>query len=370
MASSEIQPATLGEIYNQARAMEETIARAAERQASFARLLPLQQYTDIIITGCGSSHHLANCASFAWSSILDRPIRAVESSELIHFAGHYLRPGARPLVLAISRSAGTSEVALAVRRLREAYNARALAITGEPGGVVARVCDAEIIFTECCERSVVMTQVFTCMLAGLYLLAAGVAGSQYMSQLRLIPSAIDEALGITERVIRPIVEDNRIGRFVFLGSGVMRGVADECALKMTEMALTTALSYRLLEFRHGPKAPLDRGTQVILFPTSEEAPYLETVFKEIAETGARMLVVSLQRECEGRRSDNRNGVARINGTRREIEFVMDLPEIFAPAVFAHIGQLLGYWRALSRGVNPDAPRHLTRTVLLEPSVAI
>jgi glucosamine 6-phosphate synthetase-like amidotransferase/phosphosugar isomerase protein len=39
-------------------------------------------------------------------------------------------------------------------------------------------------------------------------------------------------------------------------------------------------------------------------------------------------------------------------------------ETFRPALCAHLGQLLAYWRAKARNLNPDAPRHLARTVLL------
>jgi fructoselysine-6-P-deglycase FrlB-like protein len=46
-------------------------------------------------------------------------------------------------------------------------------------------------------------------------------------------------------------------------------------------------------------------------------------------------------------------------------FGTGLPEIFCPVLFAHVGQLLAFWRAVERGLNPDAPPHLRRTVTLE-----
>jgi len=61
---------TLGEIYNQAATCQQTVARASTRSGIFERFLPLSKYTDIVITGCGSSHDLAICASFAWSEIV------------------------------------------------------------------------------------------------------------------------------------------------------------------------------------------------------------------------------------------------------------------------------------------------------------
>jgi glucosamine--fructose-6-phosphate aminotransferase (isomerizing) len=335
-------PVTLSEIYHQAASCQRTVELACDRSLILEHFLPLDAYTDIVMTGCGSSHHLAICASFAWSEALQRPVAAIASSELAHFPEHYLGQGAKPLVIAISRSGDTTEVKLAVERLRLDYGARSLAITTE-GNEVAKVCDAGIVFEECLEQSVVMTQAFTCILVGLYLLVDGATGGQQTSKINEIPRLINDALRSTETVIRPLADDHNISRFFFLGSGAMKGLADECALKLTEMALDTALSYRTLEFRHGPKATLNSTDQVVIFPVDAERPHLDTLIAEINATGARVLVVDAP------------------------QFAIRNSQIesFRPALYAHIGQLLAYWRAAARDLNPDAPRHLARTVLLD-----
>jgi glucosamine--fructose-6-phosphate aminotransferase (isomerizing) len=122
----------------------------------------------------------------------------------------------------------------------------------------------------------------------------------------------------------------------------MKGLADECALKLTEMALETAFSYRTLEFRHGPKAALDAHDQVIIFPVDAERRHLETLKSEINATGATVFVIDAP------------------------QFVSSDPQAagLMAASYAHTGQLLAYWRAAARNLNPDAPRHLARTVLL------
>src|SRR2546426_12214474 len=114
-------PVTLTEIYDQAASCERVAQRAAERSVVFQQFHPLDHYTDIIITGCGSSHHLAMCAAFAWSQMLDRPVAAVASSELLHFPHHYLDRNAKPLVIAISRSGATTKITLAAERLKPEY---------------------------------------------------------------------------------------------------------------------------------------------------------------------------------------------------------------------------------------------------------
>lgn len=353
-------PVTFSEIYRQADSCQETVRRARERSRAFERFLPLEKYTDIIITGCGSSYNLASCASFAWSELLERPVLAAASSELAHFPDYYLARSAKPLVIAISRSGGTTEVKLAVERLQRDYGARSLAITTSSthasamtgGAGVAGVCDAHISFAECEERSVVMTQAFTSMLAGLYLLADGATGERRASEIKQLPALISDALRSTEQVIRPLAENKEISRFFFLGSGAMKGLADECALKMTEMALDSAFSYRTLEFRHGPKATLNPADLVVIFPVEAERQYLDTLLGEINATGARVLVAGEDVPEYASLLIPQSGIHNPQS------------EIFRPALYAHVGQLLAYWRAAARDMNPDAPRYLARTVLL------
>src|SRR5215467_10689122 len=131
---------TFTEIYDQARCCEETISLAGPRLQLIRSLLPVDQYSDIVVTGCGSSYHMASCASFAWAQMIARPVQAVQASQLMSFSERYFPASARPLVIAISRSGATSEVEQAVLKLRRRYGAAALAVTGEFGGSVAAVC--------------------------------------------------------------------------------------------------------------------------------------------------------------------------------------------------------------------------------------
>lgn len=366
--------ATLAEISCQARSCRETIQQAQSRLDLIAPLLPVGQYTDILITGCGSSYNLAMCAAFAWSELLARPVAAVAASELMNFPEHYLSADARVLIIAISRSGGTTEVRRAVERLKRDYSACAFAVTGEAGGAVAAVCDRELVFAECYEQSVVMTQAFTCMLVGLYLLADGIAGGGRRAEIAAIPALIGEQFAESERLMRRLAQDPENRRFIFLGSGVMKGLADESALKLTEMAIEPAASCGMLEFRHGRQAALDGGTTVVIFPVAAEAAHLKTLLAEIDATGARAVVITNEVITN---EVITNGVIASEVVTTDLSVGVGdssrhyflrsrnrLAEIFAAALYAHTAQLLACWRARARRTNPDAPPYLTRTVVL------
>ena len=84
-------PVTLSEIYHQAASCQRSLEFARRRSQVFDQFLPLDFYTDIIITGCGSSHHLAICASFAWSELLERPVAAIAYLNSLIFLSTILR---------------------------------------------------------------------------------------------------------------------------------------------------------------------------------------------------------------------------------------------------------------------------------------
>jgi glucosamine--fructose-6-phosphate aminotransferase (isomerizing) len=347
-------PATLEEIYRQAESSLETVVLADERSAVFNQVLPLEQYTDIVFTGCGSSYNTGSCAASAWSELLGRPVASVESSELMHFAGRYLGRAAKPLLIAISRTGRTTEVTAAIEAMKRQYRARAVAITVDGGGPVGSAADIELAFTEAREQSIVMTQAFTSILIGLYCLADGLTGHARDGELRSLPSRIAAALETTDSALAPLARDTAT-RVTFLGSGPMKGLARESALKLTEMALEASCSYPSLEFRHGPKAALDEKTHVIIFATGQERQYLPSLTGEIVGAGAAVTLI----DCDETAEPSGSSVLRIGDSR--------LSEVFRPALFAHAGQLVACRRAEARGINPDAPRNLERTVILKRS---
>ena len=354
--------ATVREIHGQVASCQETIQRAAERFEMFRTFLPFDQYTDIVITGCGSSFNLAKCGGFAWSEMLGRNVQAVPASELMHFPSRYLRPQSRPLVLAISRTGATTEVKLAIQTLRHYSDASTVALTLCPSSDIGAVCDIELAFPECYEESVVMTRAFTSILMAVYLLGDAATGGKYYDRLANAPAMIDAGIKANEHLIRALASPENaspVQRFFFLGSGAFKGLADESALKLTEMALLSSASYHSLEFRHGPIAALDEAGVVIIFPTQGELTYMPSLLRDITATGARGVIVVT--------SDRAENLGRISGPENiwaTESRSTPMPEFLHPVIFAYAGQLTGYWRAKASGANPDHPRNLERTVFL------
>jgi len=141
--------------------------------------------------------------------------------------------------------------------------------------------------------------------------------------------------------------------FVFLGQGVHYWLAQEAALKVTEMSSSYAQAYHSLEFRHGPRSIAGPDT-LITFYVSDAAAEAETVLvRELKELGAATCVVVNRASAELKKHSD-----------LLVELGLDGPEFARYTVSAIPAHLLGTAVGLRKGLNPDAPKNLTRAVVL------
>jgi glucosamine--fructose-6-phosphate aminotransferase (isomerizing) len=141
--------------------------------------------------------------------------------------------------------------------------------------------------------------------------------------------------------------------YVFLGQNVHYWLAQEAGLKITEMSSSYAQVYHSMEFRHGPRSIAGPET-LITFYMSDAAREAEAALaKELKELGAAICVVTNRADDEVRKNCD-----------LLVELGLDGPEFARYPVAAIPAHLLGTAVGLRKGLNPDAPRNLTRAVVL------
>lgn len=257
----------------------------------------------VAVVGCGTSWFVGQ----AYAALRERAGLGVTDA----FAASELPPGRGwDRLLAITRSGTTSEVLdlLADRR----GQAPTVAVTADPAAPVAGVADAGVVLDFADERAVVQTRFATTTLA---LLRAHLGQD--------LDAAIAQAEDAVTAPPPPAALRGR--QFTFLGRGWSVGLANEAALKLREAALAWAESYPAMEYRHGPVSVSDAGG-VVWFLGAPPPGLAE----EAARTGA--LVVA----------EPRDPMAELVRVQR-----------------------LAVALALARGLDPDHPRHLARSVILE-----
>ena len=254
------------------------------------------------VIGCGTSFYCAQ----AYAALREEAGLGRTDAHVASEYGHR-RPVDR--VLAISRSGTTTEVVRALASLPAGLATAAIsAVPDSP--VVRAVGDATILdFAD--EESVVQTRFATTTLA---LLRASVGHD--------LTKAIADA---REAVKGSLPEDlDRFERFVFLGRGWAVGLANEAALKMREAALAWSESYPALEYRHGPISLADERTMVWFLGQPNEE-----LVRDITSLGATVMSAGLD-----------------------------------PMAELILVQRSGVALAHAKGLDPDRPRNLTRSVVL------
>lgn len=274
--------------------------RAAELAEAAAGSLP-HAGARVAVVGCGTSFHMAKAVAALRERAGEGETDAFAASEA---------PLARPYdeVVAISRSGTTTEV---LRYLERTPAPRRVALVGVEGSPIAHSADAAISLAFADERSVVQTRFATSVLA---LIRAWLG-----EDLEPLAAAAEEA--VADEL--PI-EADRYRHFVSLSEGWSVGLADEAALKLREAAQAWTESYPAMELRHGPISVL--GPESVVWALG---PVDAGVLADARRTGATVVGGAL-------------------------DPMVELVRVQRAAVAL----------AQARGLDPDRPRNLTRSVVL------
>jgi glucosamine--fructose-6-phosphate aminotransferase (isomerizing) len=204
------------------------------------------------------------------------------------------------------------------------------------------------------EKSTVMTRSFTAILLAFQRLGLKFVGdNQHSAALDALPQKGQEWLDAHAAKIQAFAGKRKFADYVFLGQGVHYWLAQEAGLKVTEMSSSYAQVYHSLEFRHGPRSIAGPNT-LITFYISDAAKDAEiTLVRELKELGAVTNVIVNRATPELKAHSD-----------LLTELALDVPEFARYAVTAIPAHLLGTAVGLRKGLNPDAPKNLTRAVVL------
>ncbi|GAB7049675.1 SIS domain-containing protein [Catenuloplanes indicus] len=272
----------------------------------------------VAVTGCGTSWFMA----MAYATLRERAglgeTDAFQSSEF-PTSRRYDR------VVAITRSGTTTEV---VDLLTALTGTPATVIVGDAGAPAARLATDVVAMPFADERSVVQTRFATSALA---LLRAHLGED--------LADAVTDA-EVAVRTPLP-VDPARAEQITFLGRGWTVGLAQEAALKCREAANFWAEAYPAMDYRHGPIA-IAAPHRVVWAFGEVPAGLDETV------TAAGATFVHSSGHC------GHTALGSWNGGRVPLDPMADLI----------LAQRFAVSLAAARGLDPDAPRNLTRSVVL------
>ena len=343
----------LDEIRQQPEALQRTLDGEAANVETLRQHFASSRPRYIVIAARGTSDNAAQFARYLIEITTGIPVSlAAPSIYTLYQAKLQLQDA---LVVAVSQSGESTDINLVLERAKES-GARTLAITNEADSTMARLAEHTILVRAGRELSVAATKTYTGQLMAFYLLAYALGAPIHLDHLRGIPASVDSALGLLDQVREESSRYRFMDHAVVVGRGINYANVFEFALKMMETCYVIAERFSVADFHHGPIAMLERDFPVFLFaPPGVATDSATGLLEKARELHAETLVIT----------DESNvpmaSVAERKFVLSNIVHDAALPDdLFTPIPYIVPGQLFAACLAEHKGLNPDAPRTLSK----------
>lgn len=355
----------LKEIHEQPRAVADTIASAIKdgridlSSVGLSRE-ELQKTGQIIIVACGSSYHVGVAAQYVIEDLADIPVRVEYASEFRYRKNIFREDD---LVIFISQSGETADTLAALRDVKE-RGIRTLAIVNVVGSSIAREADNVFYTLAGPEIAVATTKAYSTQLVACYLLATELAFVREKLDSERYSGLINEITSLPEKMQKILDDKERIQWFAskfaaardifFIGRGVDHAVCLEGSLKLKEISYIHSEAYAAGELKHGTISLIEEGTLVVGVLT--QGRLFEKTVSNMVETksrGAYLMGLTTY------------GHYNVEDTADFTVYTPQTDEHFTPSLAVIPLQLMAYYVSLARGLDPDKPRNLAKSVTVE-----
>lgn len=315
----------------------------------------------IYVVACGTAMHAGIVARYAIERLARIPVAVETASEF-----RYMNPivGKNDLVILVSQSGETADTKAALELAKE-KGAKTLAVVNVKYSAIARAADMCINTLAGPEIAVASTKAYTVQIAVLYLIAFRMAfavGEIDEEKLRELTREIQKAPAAIENILKKEDECRFIAsrlvsveKLFFIGRGLDYALSLEASLKLKEITYIHSEAYAAGELKHGTISLIEDGVPVITLLTQENV--LPKTVSNMAEVKARgAFVIAVTREN-----------TKFAENTVDLRFNTDdtLPDLLDPLATVCALQLIAYYTSVLRGIDPDKPRNLAKSVTTE-----
>lgn len=299
--------------------------------------------------GCGSASYAALAGQYLFSSVAKKHVNFAIGSEF-NYLEHYLND--QSLVIAISQSGETIDVVEPVSNAKK-RGAKIVAITNVLGSTLYRLADHRILLGAGPEVAVCATKSFIAMIGVLIYLAYEIAGKGDEASSMLLDASknVKEMLkeDYLEKVKKLAGQISKNEHLFIIGRGLSYPCALEATLKLKEVPYVHSEGFAGGELKHGVIALIEKGTPTIVFaPSDETYPSIISNAIEIKARGGYIIGIS-PKENEA------------------FDYFLPVEDLGPATIIPNvvIAQLLSYYTALRKGLEPDKPRNLAKSVTVK-----
>ena len=314
----------------------------------------------VVITACGTAYHAGVVAKYAFEKFARISVEVDVASEF-----RYRNPilNKDDIFIVISQSGETADT-LAALRLAKAAGARVIAITNCVGSTVSREADNVIYTWAGPEIAVASTKAYTTQLMCLYMLALKtgklrdtLSDKDYqnaLKELSQIPEKAEEIIKNQTEIQKFASKQFNKGKIFYIGRLFDSASSLESALKLKEVSYMHCEAFSAGELKHGPIALVDPDTLVVAIATQPDLyQKLASNIVEVRSRGAATMVIT--QDKSGAFDACCDTVINIPETDPAIASILSI----IPA------QLFAYYCSILKGLDPDKPRNLAKSVTVE-----
>ena len=315
----------------------------------------VKQIKEVVLIGCGTAYHAGLMGAQYLEKIARIKAKAVVASEY-RYSSPVIEKGT--LFIFVSQSGETADT-LACLNLAEKANAKSVALTNVLYSTLAKKCDKILPVCAGPEIAVASTKAYTCQIAELYMLAMHIKSIKenialdYYKKIEEVKQALTQ---INEEQIKILAEEIKDSdKVFFIGRQYDYITAEEGSLKLKEVSYINSSAHASGELKHGFLALIENGTPLFAIMTQKDL--LDKTLNganEAVSRGAKLIAVT----------NWGKEIAEAHGIWQTIK----LPNLDAevmPIVAIEVFQLLGYYVSTFKGLDPDKPRNLAKSVTVE-----
>lgn len=343
---------TYREICSQYEALQKTISYTEKRRNDILRFFQDKQNRPLLFIGSGSSYSLAQSAELIAKSKLGIEATSLPAGDFMLNFKSYEKIWRNAVIVVISRSGSTSEVLNSIRMLQNEASTPVVSICCTENAQISGSCGLNLELPWAFDESVCQTRSVTNLYAGLVLMLSLLAGDEKTAaDIKKAALSGSGFLKENEEKLKAIAEKDWNSVIVLADSEIC-GLSAEGALAFKEICNTPSAFYHVLDVRHGPIVLADSHTLVLIRVMKTGVDYERSLVQEISQKGS--LIVAL--------SDK--GCGALEGTALDITVDGDLEPAAAGLRFINVAQMISYYKALQKGLNPDAPHGLDAWIKL------
>lgn len=337
----------LKEIYEQ----PEIITNIAQNNLTDAENLAkiIRRSRGCYMVGCGTAAYICLAGTYLFSKIAQRHINTCFGSEF-GYQLEFLNKDS--LIIALSQSGETMDILESVKKAKN-KGAKIFALVNVLGSTLYREAHYKMLVGAGPEKGVASTKASTGKLAHLILLSYAITGKIDQGQKVLFKAV----RGVKKMLLpRSIIKIKKLARklknrdhILVIGRGLSYAASLETALKIKEISYIHAEGLAAGELKHGPLALVEKGSPCIAFLPNDE-------------TYGANLAGAMEVKARG------GYIIGVSYKPHEIfDYYIEVQDAYEATIIPNVivGQLLAYYLTIERGLDPDKPRNLAKSVTVK-----